>query len=92
VPITSTRDQHQHDTAPRVIMQEEDKDDEIPRIIGEKDGPRYMTRNQKRIRGSITTDVMLTVIQLTRPKLNTQKLASRKYPLEMLCEFANAVI
>jgi hypothetical protein len=65
-----------------VITQEEDNDDEIQRIIGEKDGPRYMTRNQKQIRGSITTDIILTVIQLTRPK----------YPLEMLCEFANAVM
>jgi hypothetical protein len=61
-------------------------------MIGEKDGPRYMTRNQKRVRGSIATDVMLTVMQLSRPKLNAQKLASRKHPLEMLCEFANAVM
>jgi hypothetical protein len=92
VPTTSARDQHQYDTAPRVITQEDDTDDEIPRMIGEKDGPRYMTRNQKRVRGSIATDVMLTVMQLSRPKLNAQKLASRKYPLEMLCEFANAVM
>jgi ribosomal protein S10 len=92
VPTTSAREQHQYDTAPRVISQEEDTNDEAPRMIGETDGPRYMTRNQKQIRGSIATDVMLTVMQLTRPKLKAQKLASRKYPLELLCEFANAVM
>ena len=51
-----------------------------------------MTRQQKRIRGSITTDVMLTVIEVNRPKLNPKQLASRKYPLEILCEFAGAVM
>jgi hypothetical protein len=51
-----------------------------------------MTRNQKCIRGTIATDVMLTVMQLTSPVLNPKRLASRKYPLEMLCEFANAVM
>jgi hypothetical protein len=75
VHTTIARDQHQYNTAPRVISQEEDTDDEVPRMTGETDGPRYMTRNQKRVRGSIATDVMLTVMQLSRPKLNAQKLA-----------------
>jgi ribosomal protein S10 len=92
VTTTSARDQHQYNTAPRVISQEEDTDDEVPRMTGETDGPRYMTRNQKQVSGSIATDVMLTVMQLSQPKLNAQKLVSRKYPLEMLCEFANAVM
>ena len=51
-----------------------------------------MTRHQKQIRGSITTDVMLTVMQMSRPKIDARQLASRRFPLEFLCEFANAVM
>jgi hypothetical protein len=85
-----------NDTTPRVSTnnaEEQNRSDIAPRVETlQEDGPRYMTRSQKRIRGSIATDVMLTVIQLTSPVLNPKRLASRKYPLEMLCEFANAVM
>jgi len=54
--------------------------------------PWYMMRQQRQLRGLITTDVMLTVIELTKPKLTPQKLASRQFPMEFLCEFANAVM
>ena len=53
---------------------------------------RYMTRQQKRLQGSITTDVMLTVIEIRGKKMNMQRLASRKFPMELLCEFAGAVM
>jgi hypothetical protein len=86
VSTNNDEEQNQSDNATRV---------ETLRVDGQmvmEDGPRYMTRNQKRIRGIIAMDVMLTVMQLTSPVLNPKRLASRKYPLEMLCEFANAVM
>jgi hypothetical protein len=86
VSTNNDEEQNQSDNATRV---------ETLRVDGQmvmEDGPRYMTRNQKRIRGIIAMDVMLTVVQLTSPVLNPKRLASRKYPLKMLCEFANAVM
>ena len=48
-----------------------------PRVDIEVDEPpplmnRYMTRQQKRLQGSITTDVMLTVIEIRGKKMNMQ--------------------
>jgi hypothetical protein len=74
---------------PRVDAQTND-DDEVPPLLRQDDsewvtdGPRYMTRNQKRLRGSITTDVMLTVMELSKPKMSAQQLAARRFPLEFL--------
>jgi hypothetical protein len=50
---------------------------------------RDMTRQQKQVRCSMTTDVMLTVMELSKLKMSAQQLAARRFPLEFLCEFAN---
>eukprot|EP00956_Cyclotella_meneghiniana_P036712 scaffold129408_cov92-Cyclotella_meneghiniana.AAC.1 len=54
--------------------------------------PRYLTRSQKRLQGSISTDALMSMLELSRPNLDAKKLATRKFPLEFLCEFANAVM
>eukprot|EP00956_Cyclotella_meneghiniana_P010727 scaffold15031_cov47-Cyclotella_meneghiniana.AAC.1 len=54
--------------------------------------PRYLTRSQKRLQGSISADALMSMLELSRPKLDAKKLAARKFPLEFLCEFANAVM
>ena len=53
---------------------------------------RYMTRQQKSIQGSITTDVMLTEMEIRGKTMSAQHLASQKFPMELLCEFAGAVM
>jgi hypothetical protein len=89
-------EEHQQDAnAPRVGTRSVDLD-EFPPLLRpdgtEAEGPRYMTRNQKRLRGSITTDIMLTMMEMAKPNMNPRQLASRRFPLEFLCEFANAVM
>jgi hypothetical protein len=85
--------QQQDANTPRVGTRLVDLD-EVPPLLRpdgtEAEGPRYMTRNQKRLRGSITTDVMLTVMEMAKPTMNPRQLAARRFPLEFLCEFANA--
>jgi hypothetical protein len=58
----------------------------------ERTAPRYQTRQQRRLNGSVTTDALLSVIELSQSKLTPKQLSSRKFPLEFLCEFANAVM
>jgi hypothetical protein len=87
--------QQQDTNTPRVGTRLVDLD-EVPPLLRpdgtEAEGPRYVTRNQKRLRGSITTDVMLTVMEMAKPTMNLRQLAARRFPLEFLCEFANAVM
>jgi hypothetical protein len=87
--------QQQDANAPRVGTRLVDLD-KVPPLLRpdgtEAEEPRYMTRNQKRLRGSITTDVMLTVMEMTKSNINPRQLAARRFPLEFLCEFANAVM
>ena len=54
--------------------------------------PRYATRQQRQLRGSIATDSMLSVIKCSQANLAPQRLASRRFPLHYLCELANAVM
>jgi hypothetical protein len=51
--------------------------------------PGVTTRSQNR---SVTTEAILSAIKISAIPLKTQRLASRKFPLAMLCEIAGAVL
>lgn len=98
---STTQDQSRNTAIdPRVIsptqwMDDDDDDDGPPNL--QRNGrdyvePRYVTRSQKRLQGSVTTDAIMGMLELTKPKLDARKLATRRYPLQFLCEFANAVM
>jgi hypothetical protein len=50
------------------------------------------TMPTRRSERSITTEAMLSAIEMSSIPLRTQRLASRKFPLAMLCEIAGAVL
>lgn len=62
----------------------------------EEQVPRYNTRAQadkrKQLCGSVTTEAILSAVEMTFEKLEPAKLAKRKYPLQLLCDIAGAVM
>jgi hypothetical protein len=52
--------------------------------------PRYNL--QRREERSITTEAMLSAIKITSVPLKAKNLACRRYPLQMMCELAGAVL
>ena len=58
-----------------------------------QDGPDFNTRSKTRVR-SLTQEVALQAIEISGrgAKLTARSTAARKYPLEFLCEYANAVL
>mgnify|MGYP007089473653 CR=1 FL=1 len=58
-----------------------------------QDGPAFNTRSKTRAR-SLTQEVALQAIEISGrgAKLTARSTAARKYPLEFLCEYANAVL
>jgi hypothetical protein len=50
------------------------------------------TMPTRRSERSVTTEAMLSAIEMSLIPLQTQRLASRKFPLSMLCEIAGAVL
>jgi hypothetical protein len=90
--------------SPAYITQDED-DDETPPLINdggrewtsENDmssyGPSFNTRSKaKQYRHNVTTEAMLSVLELSTANISQQQLSSRKFPLQILCEFAGAVM
>jgi hypothetical protein len=49
-------------------------------------------RYSKRIRGSIATDALLAVLEMSNTTLSPSQLSKRQFPLTFLCEFAGAVM
>ena len=73
---------------------DEDEDAPTPRVTStsREDEPirRYNLRNKTR--GNIMTDAMLSVVEFGNTKLAPQRLASRRFPMQFLCEIAGAVM
>jgi len=90
--------------SPAYITQDED-DDETPPLINDggrewtsendmsSSGPSFNTRSKaKQYRYIVTTEAMLSVLELSTANISQQQLSSRKFPLQILCEFAGAVM
>jgi hypothetical protein len=62
----------------------------------EEQVPRYNTRAQadkrKHLCGSVTTEAILSAVEMTFHKLEPAKLAKRQYQLQLLCDIAGAVM
>jgi hypothetical protein len=73
-----------------ITQDEEDKDE----FTSDDDAPGYNTRSQTRKRQyvDLASDVIFTVCELTNRELAHKNLASRKFPLQLFCEFAGAVM
>ena len=56
--------------------------------------PRYQTRSQtkRQIVSNITAEVILSTLEVTNTKMEPAKLASRQFPLQVLCEITGAVL
>ena len=56
--------------------------------------PRYKTRShtKKHLVGSVTTELILSALEVSNQRLNPARIATRKYPLQVLCEIAGAVL
>jgi hypothetical protein len=54
--------------------------------------PTLPLRRSKRLALNVTADTMLTIAEINGTKLQPQQLASRRFPLEFLCEVAGAVM
>jgi hypothetical protein len=79
-------------TGPNYISDNEDINDDNEEIEIEEQ-PRYVTRQQlKWMNGSVTKDVMLTLLELNAWQPSVQQLATRKFPMQFLCKFAGAIM
>jgi hypothetical protein len=50
------------------------------------------TNKRKHLCGSVTSEAILSAVEMTFKKLEPAKLAKRKYPLQLLCDIAAAVM
>ena len=73
-----------------IISQEIEEPDESEERE-EQIQPTYQTRSRTRIR-SLTQDTLLTTIELSTSEVSNRSLASRKFPLKLLCEWAGAIM
>jgi len=53
--------------------------------------PAHNTRARKQAR-EVTQEAMLSVVELSDCAVSPQNLASRKFPMKLLCEIANAIM
>jgi hypothetical protein len=77
---------------PHPITQDDDDDDDETNY--EEDAPGYNTRSQTRKRQyvDLTSDVIFTLCEISNRELSHKTLASKKFPLQLFCEFAGAVM
>lgn len=52
----------------------------------------YNRRAQKRLQGSIITNTILTLLELSHTELSPQTLSTQRYPMHLLCELARTVM
>jgi hypothetical protein len=73
---------------------DKDEDAPTPRVTSTstEDEPIRRYNLQGTTRGNIMTDVMLSVVKFGNTKLAPQRLASRRFPMQFLCEIAGAVM
>ena len=99
-PSPRVQDSPQTNAAnPRVISQ--DEDDGPPELLYRgrvapahmlRETPTGVPRRSKRLQGNITTEALLSIVELSTHKLQPQKLAQRKFPNQLLYEMAGAVM
>ena len=78
---------------PNYISDDEMSNDEEDAEIATEIPPRYITRQQSKIiNGNITKDVMLMVMEMNSWQPSAKQMSTRKFPLQLLCEFANAIM
>ena len=77
VPIEKPND---HSNLPNYISQDE------------FEPPARRTRSNRRVERSITQETILSCMEFTSVQLKPKNLASRKFPMQFLCEFAGAVM
>ena len=82
---TQNNESNQNDTTPRVDSNANQSEE--PEVV-----PRYNTRSQRRVFGNLTTEAMLSVLELTDQRINPKKMAARQYPAQFLYEVAGAVM
>ena len=93
VPITNSKD------IPNLIpaddSDDESSDDEDDEIDIEPT-PRYNTRantaKKKNFHSNVTRDAILSAVEMSFERLSPAKLAKRRFPLQVLCEIAGAVM
>ena len=57
----------------------------------EEEAPAHNTRSRKGTR-SITQDLMVAAVEMTTAQLTPRNLASRNFPIQMLCEMAGSIM
>ena len=83
---------------PRVptTSEESRQDTTIPRVdsnANQDEPPRYNTRaQQRRVLGNITTEAMLSVLELTETRIEPKRLAAKQFPMQFLFEVSGAVM
>ena len=77
-----------------VVPTREDSSSSIPNYISQDDEqiPTYNTRSRRAITRSITQEALLSTMEVTTSRPSAKNLASKKFPLQLLCEFAGAVM
>ena len=77
-----------------VIASEQGSCRPLPNYITQEEAetPSHNTRSRREIPRTITHEALLVTMEMTTSRPTARNLASRKFPLQLLCEFAGAVM